>query len=139
MTEAAKLRGWQALAGVLALVIVAMAYKFIVAGSAEKADDGRYAIALAPSERALLLHEMRDFVAGLQAITDALSRDDMKAVAAASRAMGIGRSHDVPVAMIGKLPLEFKTLGFAVHREFDVIALDAEGIGVPKHTLAQLA
>ena len=49
------------------------------------------------------------------------------------------RAHDVPVAMMGKLPLEFKTLALGTHREFDTIAADAEANGTPKHALAQLA
>ena len=41
--------------------------------------------------------------------------------------------------LIGKLPLEFKQLGFSVHRDFDQIALDAESLGDRDHTLKQLA
>jgi hypothetical protein len=46
---------------------------------------------------------------------------------------------DVPPALMTKLPIEFKTLGLSVHRDFDQIALDAEGLGMPKHTLGQLS
>ena len=46
---------------------------------------------------------------------------------------------DVPPALMTKLPLEFKTLGLSVHRDFDQIALDAEGLGMPKHTLGQVS
>jgi len=124
---------------VLLLVIAAMAYKFIVAGSVEKAADGRVAIVLEPGERAFVLAEMRSFVAGLQQLTAALAKDDMKSAAAAARTMGMAAAHSAPAPMVGKLPLEFKTLGFSVHREFDTIAMDAESLGDPKHTLTQLA
>jgi hypothetical protein len=124
---------------VLLLVVGAMAYKFIVAGSTEKGEDGRVTVILEPGERALMLREMREFVAGLQLVADALSRDDMSGVAKASRGLGTARAHDVPVAMLAKLPLEFKTLAFGTHREFDTIAADAEANGTPKHALAQLA
>ena len=50
----------------------------------------------------------REFVVRLQAIADGLARGDMKAVASASRTMGIGRAHDVPLTFMGKLPLEFR-------------------------------
>jgi hypothetical protein len=139
MTDTAKSRIYIATIAVLMLVIGAMTYKFIVAGSTEKAEDGRLAVVLEPGERALMLREMREFVFGLQLVADALSRDDMQGVAKASRAMGTAKAHDVPAAMMGKLPLEFKTIAFAVHSEFDTIAMDAEGIAMPKHTLAQLA
>jgi len=139
MTNAGKTRIYLAIIAVLVVIIVAMGYKFIVAGSAERADDGRLAVTLEPTERALMLREMREFVVGLQAVAEGLAHDDMKAVATASRAMGMARSHDVPIAMMGKLPLEFKTLALGLHREFDTIAMDADGIATPKHTLGQLA
>jgi hypothetical protein len=139
MRNVTKTRIYQGIIVVLLLVIGVMAYKFIVAGSTEKTAERRVAVVLEPGERALMLREMRDFVGGLQAIADALSRDDMKDVAKAARQMGTARSHDVPAAMLGKLPLEFKTLAFGVHRGFDSIAMDAEGIGMPEHTLGQLS
>ena len=71
---------WQSLPA-LVVIIAAMGYKFIVAGSVEKADDGRLAVTLEPAERALMLREMREFVVALQAVADGLARDDMKAVA----------------------------------------------------------
>ena len=116
MTNAGKTRIYLAIIAVLVVIIVAMGYKFIVAGSAERADDGRLAVTLEPTERALMLREMREFVVGLQAVAEGLAHDNMKAVATASRAMGMARSHDVPIAMIGKLPLEFKTLALGLHR-----------------------
>jgi len=42
------------------------------------------------------------------------------------------------MALIAKLPLEFKQLGFATHADFDQIAQDAIDLGDPKHTLDQL-
>jgi hypothetical protein len=63
----------------------------------------------------------------------------MKGVAKVARGMGTARAHDVPLAMMGKLPLEFKTLAFSVHGGFDTIAIDAETIGMPKHTLGQIS
>ena len=44
----------------------------------------------------------------------------------------------VPPALIGKLPLTFKKLGFAAHSQFDQLALDAEQLGDPLHTREQL-
>jgi hypothetical protein len=124
---------------VLSLIIAVIAYKFIVIGSTLKAEDGRIAILLEPGERNLMLKEMRAFVENLQLMSDALSKDDMKGVAQAARAMGMARSQDVPLAMIGKLPLQFKKLAFSVHGGFDAIANDAESIGTTKHTLGQLS
>lgn len=123
----------------LLLVIAAMAYKFVVAGTVQKGEDGRAAILLQPGERALMLAEMREFVSGLQRIADGLSRADMAAVAKASRELGSARSHDVPAAMMGKLPLEFKSLARGVHGGFDAIAADAEQAGKPGRILGRLS
>lgn len=124
---------------VLLAAVAAMAWKFLVAGSTLPADDGRVAIVLDPGERAFVLAEMRGFVAGLERISDALARDDMKGVADAARPLGAGRTHDVPMALMGKLPLEFKTLALATHRSFDALAADAQDGGTPKKALSQLA
>ena len=139
MTDTAKSWVYPAVIVVLLLIIAGMAYKFIVVGSTEKTEDGRVSVLLEPGERELMLREMRAFVAGLQLMSDALSRDDMKGVAKFAREMGTAKAHDVPLAMMGKLPLGFKTLAFSVHGGFDTIAIDAETIGTPKHTLGQLS
>lgn len=139
MTDRARGRLYLSVIAVLLAVIAAIAFKFIVIGSTVKGEDGRMAVVFTPGERALILGEMREFVAGLQRISEALSREDMSAVAKAARAMGTARSHDVPAAMLTKLPLEFKTLAFDVHRGFDTMAADAENRATPKHTLGQLS
>jgi mono/diheme cytochrome c family protein len=51
----------------------------------------------------------------------------------------MAREHDAPVGMLAKLPLEFKSLAFEMHRGFDTIAKDAETVGSAKQTLGQLA
>ena len=138
MTPAARSRMYLSIIALLVLVIAAMAWKFIVAGSTLPAADGRIVVALAPGERALLLREMRGFVSGLQRISDALARNDMATVATASRAMGTAAAHDVPLEMLGKLPLGFKKLAVGVHGGFDAVAADAAQGGTPTRTLGQL-
>jgi hypothetical protein len=139
MTGAARGRIHIAIIAGLLLVIVAMAYRFIVAGLTEQTADGRRAIILEPGERALMLREMRGFVSGIQLVTEALSREDMPGVAKASRRVGAARAQGVPATMMGKLPIEFKTLALSVHSQFDTIAMDAEWIGRPTRTLDQLS
>ncbi|MEO6030959.1 MAG: hypothetical protein ABIP61_03485 [Burkholderiaceae bacterium] len=139
MTASAKSRVCLFVIALLVLVIAAMGYKFIVAGSVHAGKDGRAVVELAPSERALVLKEMRAFVAGLQQISQALADEDMQAVAAAARAMGAAKAHDAPRGLLGKLPLPFKQLAFGVHGGFDAIAQSAANGGTPKQTLTQLA
>ena len=139
MTAVGRQRALLALVAVLLVVIAGLAWKFIVAGSTLPGDDGRTIVLLAPGERALMLREMRGFVDGVQRIADGLARDDRQALAAASRELGTVKAHDVPAAMLGKLPLDFKKLAFGVHGGFDAIAQDAEAGRPAQYTLRQLA
>lgn len=132
-------RVYLAIIAVLVAVIATMTYKLLLAGKTESAPDGRTAVVLEPPERDVLLREMRLFLEGLQAMAAGLEKDDLAAVATAARALGSTMTGDVPPALMTKLPLEFKTLGLSVHRDFDQIALDAERLGLAKHTLGQVS
>ncbi len=123
----------------LLLAIAGAAYKFVVVGSVETAPDGRQALRLTESERNLVLTEMRDFLVAVRELIDTTNREDMKGAAEAARRVGMAAQQSVPPALIAKLPLEFKKLGFDTHRKFDQIALDAEQLGDPAHTREQLA
>jgi hypothetical protein len=101
--------------------------------------DGRAVLELSPVERAMILEEMRTFLDGVQKMTGALGRQDMPAVAEAARGIGQKLAHEVPPALRAKLPLEFRQLGFSVHREFDQIALDADTLKDVSYTLNQLS
>ena len=132
-------RVYLAVIAALLVVIAAIVYKFVVAGSTLAGDDGRTAVVLAPGERALMLGEMRGFVTGIAQLTDALARNDMAAASAAAATMGAGRTHDVPASLMGKLPIGFKELAFGVHRGFDAMAADARQLADREHMLGQLA
>ena len=101
--------------------------------------DSRVVLELNPGERAMILEEMRQFLAGVQKVTGALARQDMQEAAGAARGMGQKMVHEVPPALRAKLPLEFRQLGFSVHREFDQIAMDAETLRDVSTTLGQLS
>ena len=100
--------------------------------------DTRTVIQLSPQHRALVLGEMRQFLAGLQQMTHALSREDMETVSREARTLGVSMSHHMPADLKQALPLEFRKMGHAVHSSFDQIALDAESLGDGQHTLSQL-
>lgn len=101
--------------------------------------DGRAVLELTPAERAMILEEMRMFLDGVQKMTAAVAQQDMPAAAGAARALGQQMVGEVPPALRAKLPMEFRQLGFAVHREFDQIALDAETLQDASHSLGQLS
>jgi len=124
---------------VLLLAIAGLVYKFMFQGSVVVASDGRQAIVLNAAERDLVLAEMRAFLDTVQKITDGVAKRDFKAVAQAAKAVGQAAQQAVPGTLIGKLPMAFKSLGFDTHQKFDLLALDADQMGDPTQTLAQLS
>ena len=123
----------------LLLVIAGGGYKFIFQGSVSGSEDGRIAIHLDAGERDLVLAEMRAFLTSVQQITEGLTSDDMQLVADSSRKVGKAAQGEVPGTLVGKLPLQFKKLGFDTHAGFDQLALDAEDMGDSQHALSQLS
>lgn len=123
----------------LLLTIGAAVYKFGFVGSVVQAPDGRQALQLTTAERNMVLGEMRDFLVATQNILSATNHEDMAAAAAAAKKVGMAAQTAVPPALIGKLPMAFKKLGFGTHSAFDQLALDAEQLGDPQQTREQLA
>ncbi len=123
----------------LALVIAALIYVFVIRGQVLPASDGRSAILLAPGERDLVLTEMRDFLVALQQISQAIADDDATTAVRAARRVGAASQHQVPPGLVGKLPLAFKRLGFDTHARFDELALNIEQFGDTAQALAELA
>jgi len=127
------------ISGLLLLIVVLMAYKFILSGDVAPSSDGRQALQLTAGERDLVLGEMRMFLSSVQSITAGLSKGDMPQVVNAARKVGAAAQQAVPASLVGKLPLSFKKLGFDTHKKFDLLALDAEALGDPQHSLQQLS
>ena len=124
---------------ILLLIIVAGFYKFILQGSARQSTDERTAILLNAGERDLVLAEMRVFLSSVQQISHGLSENDMALVAAYARKSGKAAQAEIPGTLAGKLPLQFKQLGFDTHKKFDQLAMDAEDLEDEQHTLEQLS
>jgi len=100
--------------------------------------DTRAVVRLSPPQRAMVLAEMRQFLAGLQQITAALAREDLDSVGGVARALGSPMTHHMPADLKQALPEQFRALGFSVHADFDRVALDAAELGERGHTLSQL-
>ncbi len=128
-----------ALVVILGLSTSFMAYKFILSGSVEKSEDGRLAVQLTQNERDFVLTEMRTFLESVQQIIQGIANNDFEAIAQAARKVGRAAQQSAPGALVGKLPLEFKTLGFDTHTQFSQLALDAEQLGDGEHTMDQLS
>ncbi|MDD5391287.1 MAG: hypothetical protein PHD37_18270 [Gallionellaceae bacterium] len=137
---------WQLLLiGLLSMALIATLVFFGALGRvADKpSSDGRLRLLLTPAERDLVLNEMRHLLATVQGIIVAAQENDMKRVAETARAVGMADVRAMPPEirgpLIGKLPIEFKRLGFGVHEDLDMLALDAEALRDRDHTLKQLA
>ncbi len=127
--------------GITALSLVAvavMAYMFILKGSVTASDDGRTSIALSAGERDLVLGEMRGFLEAIQTITTGIADKDMAAISTSARAVGAGGIGAVPTTLMGKLPLEFKSLGRSTHYAFDDLATEAQDMGDSQVVLGKL-
>ena len=101
--------------------------------------DKRRILPLTEPQRDHVLTEMRAMLSGTQNILGALSSGDMVAVADYARSLGMGMGHKGEDHLKAVLPKEFMQLGMSVHKAFDQIAVDAESLKDPKHTLRQLS
>ena len=126
------------LVAVLTVSSGTMAYKFILSGSVEESDDGRLAVQLYPAERDLVLEEMRTFLASVQQITQGVASNDFESVAKAARRVGRAAQQGMPGSLVGKLPIEFKKMGFDTHAQFTQLALDAVQMEDAELTMKQL-
>ncbi len=124
----------------LVAAVGALLYTFVVKGQTAPGSksDPRTALVLEPGERALVLEEMRAFLASVQTIVLAATKDDMPAVIEAARKVGRAAQGEVPVSLMKKLPASFKKLGFATHQGFDQLAMDAEALGDKDQVLEAL-
>ncbi len=112
--------------GVWLLTLGFSAY-FFIKGAGKTGDDGRLAVTLAREERNLVLAEMRQLLAGVQTILEAITNNDMKVVERTASSLGMKAAADVNPALMAKLPLDFKSTGMSVHGRFDELSLKVHG------------
>ncbi len=95
--------------------------KFI-SGSVKPSEDGRTAVILTKDERNLVLEEMRSFLVSVQAVSQAITEKDMGKVAELSHKAGMAAEANTPGALLQKLPIGMKKLGFDTRKKFDAIS-----------------
>lgn len=114
----------------MTLLVIALLLRFIVFGKTQVATDPqaldtRISVMMTAEERVYVLHEMRGMLEGVQDIVAALRIDDMEKISTVARSLGRNVADDAPAGLMGKLPLEFKTLGLGTHASFDQISVTA--------------
>ncbi len=104
-----------------------MVKMFILTGNTIPSKDDRTAILVTEDERTMILGEMRKFLETIQGVTEAIAKGDLKTVEELATEMGQGGDADMSPSLIGKLPIEFKSLGFATHDLFTELGKTATG------------
>jgi hypothetical protein len=102
---------------VLLGAVLFMAKMFVFTGNTIPSQDDRTAILVTEDERTMILGEMRKFLETIQGVTEAAAAGDLKTVEELATEMG-STDVDMSPSLVGKLPIEFKTLGFATHDLF---------------------
>ena len=122
---------------VLTLTIIGW---FFVRGWTASGSDGRTEIILAPSERDLVLKEMRELLKAVDRVIRELGspQPDRQAAQAAARAVGMAMAADVNPAIMAKLPLSFKQIGMSIHQDMDVLADAIHQDETPQQVLQRL-
>ena len=123
---------------VLAIGVAGLAYLVLVPGNVEPHADGRSVVLLTGDERNMVLGEMRGLLETVQVVVKASTKGDMEAVSAAATAAGMAAARGESAALIGKLPVEFMTLGMGTHKAFDALAVTAQGTDDPMVVLTEL-
>lgn len=118
--------------------VAALSAMVFIRGNTKVSDDGRSAIIMTIAERDLVLEEMRGFLEGVEAIIDGVAVGDMTAISESAHKVGMANVQGVPVSLMAKLPLEFKTLGMDTHNAFDELAMEAADMGDTKVVLQKL-
>jgi len=111
---------------ILIVVFAFFAYKFVV-GETKAGSDGRMAVILTTAERDSVLAEMRAMLEATQGVVDALARDDIAAIPALVTPLGMAATEGESLALMAKIPLDMKTLGYATHQAMDDLAALAMG------------
>lgn len=97
---------------------------FFIKGWTTPSTDHRLSVKLAPSERDLVLTEMRGLLKAVNGVFKGLSENDRAMMVTATSSVGMAMAADVNPVLLGKLPVSFKTLGMSVHADFDSLSAE---------------
>jgi hypothetical protein len=86
----------------------------------------RLGIVTLPHERTLILRNMRKYLVGIQALTEAVANDDLKSAIDATRSMGSINLYDLRLMFANKASIVFHNIAFEVHKDFDRVAAEAD-------------
>lgn len=111
---------------ILLTILSSILINKFVSGEVEPSEDGRTSVILTKDERNFILDEMRDFLVSVQAVSQAITEKDMEKVANLAHKAGMAAEANTPGALLQKIPLSMKRLGFGTRAKFDEIAESAK-------------
>lgn len=115
----------------LSILLWAFSGYFLFFYGSDSSDvDKRKSINLTRSERNMVLSEMRSLLKGVQGIIKAISEDNIKEAAMHARSNGMVMASEAGhhPGLFAKLPMNFKKMGFGLHKNFDDLADRAESM-----------
>jgi len=125
------------------IVTIGVAGWFFMQGWTTPSTDGRMHIVLAPTERDLILGEMRMLLKAVHGVVTGLAGQDQEAnrtqIEQAARSAGMGMAADVNPALMAKLPLPFKQMGMSIHKDMDALADAVVQKETPQQILQRLS
>ena len=122
----------------LALSLCAASPAFCAEAQVSIPAGSRIPVTLSAEEREFVLNEMRFYLDMIYVATDALSRNDLRTVAAAARRRGTSALARVPPGLYDHTPAAFRE-GIRESRELvDRIAVEAEGASDPQPVLKRV-
>ncbi|NOT78874.1 MAG: hypothetical protein HOP07_07700 [Bacteriovoracaceae bacterium] len=112
--------------------------KFFITGSTTPSADSRKTIHLSPSEKDVVLGEMRTVLKSLNGVLKSLGESNFKQASSEAKKAGAGMAVDINPVVMAKLPLEFKKIGMGMHDDFDKFSLDLERGMTEKQALVRM-
>ncbi|MFA6237976.1 MAG: hypothetical protein WC635_11650 [Bacteriovorax sp.] len=123
---------------VLWVITVAVFAKFFISGATSKSTDQRLSIHLAPSEKDIVLGEMRIVLKAVNGALRNLGQSNFKEASIEVKKAGKAMAADINPVLMAKLPLEFKQLGISMHEDFDKFSADLDKGMTEKEAITEL-
>ncbi|HEV8329543.1 MAG TPA: hypothetical protein VGQ79_02785 [Nitrospiraceae bacterium] len=99
---------------------------FFVQGWTTQGTDGWMQVVVTPTERDLILGEMRMLLKAVHGVVIGLAVQNQEAdrarIEQAARSAGMAIAADANPAFMAKLPLPFKQMGMSIHKDMDALA-----------------
>jgi cytochrome c556 len=104
------------------LIISSVLINKFISGNVQPSEDGRTSVVLTKDERNFILEEMRAFLVSVQGVSQAITENNMEKVAELAHKAGMAAEANTPGAILQKIPLSMKKLGFGTRGKFDEIS-----------------